>query len=422
MDKFVITGGQPLEGTLSVAGSKNAVLALMPATLLAPGIYRIRRTPNLRDVWTMSRLLATLGVHVELSQNGELFIDSRSVSGFEAPYEHVKKMRASIYVLGPLLARYGRARVSLPGGCAFGPRPVDLHLKGMEKLGAEITIEHGYINARADRLRGAPIHLDVPSVGATVNILYAASLAEGTTVLTNAAIEPEVTALAHMLCAMGARIEGIGTSTLHIEGVLALEPVSTIENIPDRIETATFLIAVAMTRGRIRLVDSNPYHLGTVLDKLEEVGCILDVSGSTIELRCNGTLQPSTVTTAPYPGFPTDVQALWAALMLTADGSSRVTDTIYPTRFGYVPELRRLGAEIEVVDNTAIISGNAQLLGATVMSSDLRASASLVLAGLVAQGQTEVLRIYHLDRGYERMEERLRQIGAHIERVQTDEY
>lgn len=370
----------------------------------------------------MSQLLTTLGAHVELNPNGELVLDTRLISCFEAPYEQVKKMRASIYVLGPLLARYGRARVSLPGGCAFGPRPVDLHLKGMEKLGAEITVEHGYINARADRLRGATIHLDIPSVGATVNILYAASLAEGETIMTNAAIEPEVTALAQMLVAMGARIEGIGTSVLRIEGVPTLKPVPLIENIPDRIEAATFLIAAAMTRGAIRLDSVNPYHLGSVLDKLAEIGCTLDVNDSMIELRCDGDLEASNVTTAPYPGFPTDVQAQWAALMLTAHGTSHVTDVIYPTRFGYVPELRRLGAEIDVLDNTAIIRGDAWLQGATVMSSDLRASASLVLAGLVAEGTTEVLRIYHLDRGYERMEERLRQLGAHIERVQTDEY
>jgi UDP-N-acetylglucosamine 1-carboxyvinyltransferase len=422
MDKFIIEGGRPLRGTIGVAGSKNAVLALMPATLLAPGIYRIRRTPNLRDVWTMSRLLAQLGAHVERSTDGELFLDTRSITSYEAPYEHVKKMRASIYVLGPLLARYGRARVSLPGGCAFGPRPVDLHIKAMEKLGAEISIEHGYINARADRLRGNTIHLDVPSVGATVNVLYAATLAEGETLVKNAAIEPEVTALAQMLVAMGANIEGIGTSTLRIIGVSALNPVTTIENIPDRIEAATYLIAAAMTRGSLRLVNANPYHLGAILDKLEEIGCMLDVDGTTIHLRTNGVLHATNVTTAPYPGFPTDVQAQWIALMLTAHGSARVTDTIYPTRFGHVPELRRLGAEIEVLDNTAIIQGGVQLQGATVMSSDLRASASLVLAGLVAHGTTEVLRVYHLDRGYERMEKRLCSLGGQIERVPTDEY
>ncbi len=422
MDKFIIEGGRPLRGTVAVAGSKNAVLALMPAALLAPGIYRIRRTPNLRDVWTMSRLLARLGAHVELSPGGELFLDTRSISSFEAPYEHVKKMRASIYVLGPLLARYGRARVSLPGGCAFGPRPVDLHLKGMEKLGADIDVEHGYITARAERLHGAAIHLDVPSVGATVNILYAASLAEGETILTNAAIEPEVTALAQMLVAMGAHIEGIGTSTLRIVGVPSLTPLEVIENIPDRIEAATYLIATAATRGSVRLVNVNPYHLAAVLDKLEEIGCTLDVDGSTITLRCDGEISPTNVTTAPYPGFPTDVQAQWITLMLTARGTSRITETIYPTRFGHVPELRRLGAEIEVADSTAIVNGGARLQGATVMSSDLRASASLVLAGLVAEGTTEVLRVYHLDRGYERMEERLQQLGGQIVRVPTDEY
>lgn len=422
MDKFIIEGGYRLKGTVTVAGSKNAVLALMPATLLAPGVYRIRRTPNLRDVWTMSQLLGRLGAHVELDASGELLLDTRSIACFEAPYELVKKMRASIYVLGPLLARYGRARVSLPGGCAFGPRPVDLHIKGMQMLGADVSIEHGYITARAERLRGAAIHLDVPSVGATVNILYAASLAEGETVIANAAIEPEVTALARMLVAMGARIEGIGTSTLRIEGVRELHPVDAFENIPDRIEAATFLIAAAMTRGSIRLEEVNPYHLSTVLEKLEMIGCTLDVNGSTIELQAEGELQALSIMTAPYPGFPTDVQAQWAALMLTANGCARVTDTIYPTRFGYVPELQRLGAQIEVVDSTAIVTGGKPLQGATVMSSDLRASASLVLAGLVAEGRTEVLRIYHLDRGYERLEVRLRQLGARIERVQTDEF
>lgn len=420
MDKFVIEGGHRLSGTVAVAGSKNAVLALIPAVLLAPGTYTIRNTPNLRDVWTFSRLFGSMGVHAELNNN-ELFLDSSNITNHEAPYEHVKKMRASIYALGPLVARHGQAKISLPGGCAFGPRPVDLHLKGMEKLGATIELDAGYINASAKRLQGAKINFDVSSVGATVNIMLAASLAKGTSYLTNAAAEPEVTALARMLVKMGAKIDGIGTTTLEIEGVDDLKPVDET-NIPDRIEAATFLIAAAMTRGKITMTNVNPYHLTNVLAKLEEVGCSIDVTGETIEFQMDEAPKPAHVTTAPYPGFPTDVQAQWTTLMCMAPGTSRTTDTIYTTRFGYVPELIRMGANIEIVDNAAIISGGAPLKAATVMSSDLRASASLVLAALVAEGKTDVLRVYHLDRGYEKMEHRLSALGAHIKRVPTEEY
>ncbi|MBL7998014.1 MAG: UDP-N-acetylglucosamine 1-carboxyvinyltransferase [Candidatus Kapabacteria bacterium] len=420
MDKFVIEGGHRLSGKVAVAGSKNSLLALIPAVLLAPGIYRIHNAPNLRDVWTFSRLFGSMGVHAELNNN-ELFLDSTTITSFEAPYEHVKKMRASIYALGPLLARHGQAKISLPGGCAFGPRPVDLHLKGMERLGAVIELDGGYINAKAERLHGAKFNFDISSVGATVNMLLAASLAKGTTLLTNAAVEPEVTALARMLVKMGAKIDGIGTTTLEIEGVDDLKPVDET-NIPDRIEAATLLIAAAMTRGKITMTNVNPYHMTNVLAKLEEVGCTIDVTGETIELEMNDAPQPAHITTTPYPGFPTDVQAQWTSLMCLANGTSRTTDTIYTTRFGYVPELVRMGASIDIVDNSAIVQGGKPLKAATVMSSDLRASACLVLAALVAEGKTDVLRIYHLDRGYEKLEHRLTALGANIKRVHTEEF
>ncbi|MFP4529612.1 MAG: UDP-N-acetylglucosamine 1-carboxyvinyltransferase [Candidatus Kapaibacterium sp.] len=420
MDKFIIEGGHRLCGRLRISGAKNGSLALMPAALLAPGVYHLHNTPNLRDVWTMSRLMGAMGVFCELNDD-ELFVDSTNITSFEAPYEHVKKMRASFYVLGPLLARFGRARVSLPGGCAWGPRPVDLHLKGMEKLGAEIDLDRGYVVAKADKLTGARFHFDVSSVGATGNVLMAATLARGTTLLTNAAIEPEITALARMLVKMGAKIYGIGTTQLEIEGVDELHPVDE-STIPDRIEAATYLIAAAMTRGKIELENVNPYHLASVIAKLEETGCEIDVTGDAIRLEMNDRPRPIDITTAVYPGIPTDIQAQWTAYMLIADGSSKVTDNIYQDRFKHVPELQRLGADIQILDNSALIKGGSELSGATVMSSDLRGSASLILAALVADGQTEVLRIYHIDRGYETIEKRLGELGANIRRVKTEMY
>jgi UDP-N-acetylglucosamine 1-carboxyvinyltransferase len=418
MDKLIIEGGKRLCGRLKVSGAKNGSLAIMPASLLAPGVYHLNNTPNLRDVWTMSRLLGSMGVFCELNDN-DLFVDSSNIDSYEAPYEHVKKMRASFYVLGPLLARFGRARVSLPGGCAWGPRPVDLHLKGMEKLGAEIDLDRGYVVAKADRLRGARFHFDISSVGATGNVLMAATLAKGTTLLTNCAIEPEITALARMLVKMGAKIGGIGTTQLEIEGVDELQSVDE-STIPDRIEAATYLIAAAMTRGKIELENTNPYHIASVIAKLEETGCEIDVTGDSIRLEMNEAPRPVDITTAVYPGIPTDIQAQWTAYMLMADGSSKITDNIYQDRFKHVPELQRLGADIEVVDNTAIVNGNGGLVGATVMSSDLRASASLILAGLVAEGSTEVLRVYHIDRGYESIENKLNSLGASVRRVKTE--
>lgn len=420
MDKFIVEGGVRLSGTVRISGAKNAALAIIPAVLLQPGVYRFHNTPNIRDIWTITRLLGAMGIHSELNKN-ELFIDSTNINSYEAPYQHVKQMRASINVLGPLIARYGRARVSLPGGCAFGPRPVDLHLRGLEKLGANIDIENGYINAQTEGLKGARFHFDVSSVGATENVLSAAVLAKGSTILTNAALEPEVTALAKLLVKMGAKIEGIGTTTLEIEGVDALKSVED-DIIPDRIEAATFLIGAAMTRGKVQLDGVNPYHLTAVIAKLEESGCTLDVTGNTIMIEMNDAPQPVDITTAPYPGFPTDAQAQWVAYMMTAPGASRVTDMIYPTRFHHVPELHRLGAKVDVHENTALIQGGHPLSGATVMSSDLRASASLILAALVAEGRSEILRVYHLDRGYEALEDKLRNLGASITRVKTDEY
>lgn len=419
MDKFVVRGGQPLRGEIAISGAKNATLELMPSALLAPGTYRLKNTPNIRDVWSMSRLLVSMGAHAELN-GGELFLDTSNLTSQEAPYEQVKKMRASIHVLGPLVARYGRARVSLPGGCAWGPRPVDLHLKGLEKLGAEIEIDGGYIIATAERLRGATITLDVSSVGATYNLMAAATLADGETRIVNAAMEPEVTAAGRFLQKMGADIDGLGTSCITIRGVDELRPADEV-TIPDRIEAGTILSTVAMTGGEVRLTDVNPYHIGTVLDKLEEAGCELDVGTDEVRLRAPEELRSVSVTTAIYPGFPTDMQAQWTAMMACADGTATITDRIYHDRFSHVPELVRLGCQVEVHENSATVRGGADLSGATVMSTDLRGSVAMVMAGLVADGETEVLRIYHLDRGYERLEEKLRRLGADIERVATDE-
>jgi UDP-N-acetylglucosamine 1-carboxyvinyltransferase len=415
MEKLVICGRQRLRGSVPISGSKNAVLALAPATLLAPGIHRLGNVPHLSDVFTMMELLQALGCHCQL-QGRELVIDTRTLASLRAPQEIVSRMRASFYVLGPLVARYGYAEVSLPGGCAWGPRPVDLHLEGLQRLGASIEVRNGYVYARAERLRGTTIELRFPSVGATGNVLMAAVLAEGETLLRNAAIEPEIVQLGEALCQMGAHIEGLGTPTLRIVGVRELHPIS-LEVIPDRIEAATFLIAAAATQGEITLTGVRPDHLRAVMEKLTAIGCQLWETDHTLRLRLDTTPSPSDVVTAPYPGFPTDVQAQWTALMLQAPGISRITDTIYPDRFKHIPELRRLGARIELEGNTAIVSGGYPLTGATVVSSDLRASAALIIAGLIADGQTEVLGLHHIDRGYERIEEKLRQLGAHVERL-----
>jgi len=421
VDKFVIHGGKELAGTVEISGAKNATLALMPAALLASGQSVLFNTPELNDVFTMSKLLKQLGAEIEF-ENQVLKINSATVNNQIAPYEHVKKMRASVYVLGPLLARYGFAKVSLPGGCAWGPRPINLHLEGLKKLGAEIELDGGYIIVKANRLHGAKINFDKSSVGATGNILMAAVLAKGTTIINNAAMEPEITNLVNFLIKMGAKISGINTSILEIEGVDELHP-DTIETIPDRIEAGTFLVAAAMTKGNILVRGGIDAHLYAVLAKLEDTGARIEVNGKDIRINAQN-IEPKSidVSTGIFPGFPTDMQAQWLALMSIADSVSTVTDTIYTDRFSHVAELTRLGADISVQENNAVIKGVKKLKGAKVMSTDLRASASLVLAGLAAEGVTEVLRVYHLDRGYQRLEEKLRSLGADIERVAGQEF
>ena len=392
----------------------------MPATLLASGKYDLLNTPDLRDVTTMSKLLQSMGVTVE--RNGTvLSLNTFRVNKFEAPYEHVKKMRASIYVLGPLLARYGKAKVSLPGGCAWGPRPVDLHIEGMKKLGAKVDLDRGYIIARAKRLKGARIAFNVSSVGATGNILMAAVLAKGTTRIDNAAMEPEITNLAEMLVRMGAKIHGIGTTALEIEGVDELRPTS-VTTIPDRIEAGTMLIAGAMCGGKVRIENVDPSHFAALTARLEDAGAAISIENNAMVLTAPRSILPLDVTTAVYPGFPTDMQAQWIAMMSVAKGTSSVTDTIYHDRFNHVPELIRLGADIEMKENVAVIRGVKKLKGAKVMSTDLRASAALILAALKAEGETEVLRVYHLDRGYEAIEKKLIGIGATIKRVAGEEF
>ncbi len=421
MDKFIINGGKKLSGSVAVSGAKNSSLALMPATLLNSGKNIIDNTPEVNDIYTMIKLLVQLGVEYEF-KNHKLVLDTTNISNLIAPYELVKKMRASIYVLGPLLARFGYAKVSMPGGCAWGPRPINLHLEAMKKLGAIIELEEGYIVAKTEKLIGTKIHFDVSSVGATGNAMMAAVLAKGTTQITNAAVEPEITQLAEHLVLMGAKINGIGSTTIEIEGVDSLNAVQ-IENIADRIEAGTLLIAGAITKSNIELTKINYSHLESVLFKLENSGVKVVTDNNKIKIDAtNSEINCVDVTTAVYPGFPTDMQAQWISFMTLANGTSTITDSIYVDRFNHVPELVRLGANIEVINNSAIVKGVKELKGAKVMSTDLRASACLVLAGLAAQNVTEVLRIYHLDRGYQRIEEKLRSLGADIQRVSTSEF
>jgi UDP-N-acetylglucosamine 1-carboxyvinyltransferase len=423
VDKFVIDGGKPLSGTITIGGAKNASLALMPATILASGVYHLHNTPDLRDIITMGRLLETMGVGVS-SVDQTLSLDTKAMNSYEAPYEHVKKMRASIYVLGPLVARFGQAKVSLPGGCAWGPRPVNLHIEGIRKLGAEIELNAGYIIAKAKRLSGARILFDISSVGATGNVMMAAVLARGTTLIENAAQEPEIVQLSEFLVKMGAKIHGIGTGRLEIEGVDELRPAD-VTTISDRIEAGTFLIAGAMAGkkgGIIRLEKCNPHHLGALIVKLEDVGAKIRTGADWIELTPPEEIHAVNATTAIYPGFPTDMQAQWIALMSLAQGTSIVTDTVYFDRFTHVPELIRLGANITLKENISTVIGVKKLIGAKVMSTDLRASASLILAGLVAEGTTEVLRVYHIDRGYESVEKKLQALGADIRREKGEEF
>ena len=421
MDKFVIRGGKRLSGEVSISGAKNSSLALMPATLLTSGKSILKNTPALNDVYTMIKLLNGLGAEISF-ENETLTIATDKITNQTAPYEVVKKMRASVYVLGPLLARYGYAKVSLPGGCAWGPRPINLHIESLIKMGAEIELNEGYIIAKSKKLHGAKINFDVSSVGATGNVLMAASLANGTTIINNAAIEPEITQLAQFLESMGARIDGIGTNKITVEGVKELFA-NEIVTVPDRIETGTLLIAGAITKSKITLRKTSALLLEAVLLKLEDCNCKIKVEDDSITIDAkNSNIKSSDITTSVYPGFPTDMQAQWTALMSVADGVSSVSDSIYYDRFKHVPELIRLGANITVNENTATIKGVKDLRGAKVMSTDLRASACLVLAGLAAEGKTEVLRVYHLDRGYQRIEEKLKKLGADIVRQEGKEF
>lgn len=421
MDKFVIEGGHKLSGRVKISGAKNSALALMPAVLLNNGINRFENVPEVNDIFTMIKLLKHLGVDANF-ENNYLELNSSNITNQDAPYEHVKKMRASVYVLGPLLAKYGYAKVSMPGGCAWGPRPINLHLEALEKLGAQIILDGGDIIAKAERLHGANINFDISSVGATGNTIMAAVLAKGESKIQNAAIEPEITNLCEYLISMGARISGVGSSTLLIDGVDELKPANG-EIIGDRIEAGTLLIAGAITKSKIEIEYNNINHLGAVLSKLEDSGAKIILNNNLIELdSCNIDAKSVDISTAIYPGFPTDMQAQWISYMTLANGTATVIDNIYTDRFSHVPELIRLGANIEQSNNMAIVRGVKKLKGAKVMSTDLRASASLVLGGLVAEGTTEVLRIYHLDRGYEKIEQKLTQLGAKIERVKTTEF
>ena len=418
MDKLIIEGGSPISGTLKISGAKNSALPILAAALLPDGPVRIQNLPHLNDITTMITLLRCMGTEITIDESLGVEIDPRSVNELTAPYELVKTMRASILVLGPLLARHGVANVSFPGGCAIGSRPVDIHLKGLEAMGATITIDEGFIRARTNgRLKGANIVMEKVTVGGTENLLMAAVLAEGTTVLHNAAREPEIVDLAEFLIAMGAEIEGAGTDTIRVKGVDRLYP-CTYSVMPDRIETGTFLAAAAAARGKVRLTHTRADILDAVLVKFEEAGADLSIGDGWIELDMKGN-RPKAVSfrTAPYPAFPTDMQSQFTAMNAVAEGKGTVVETIFENRLIQVHELNRMGANIVLEGNTAIVTGVEKLNGAPVMASDLRASASLVIAGMVAEGTTTVDRIYHIDRGYECIEEKLRQLGANIRRV-----
>ncbi len=417
MSKLIINGGVTLQGELRASGAKNAVLPILAATLLADGPVTIRNVPHLQDVTTTMELLGRMGVDLVVDEKMNIQVDPRSIHTFQAPYELVRTMRASILVLGPLLARFGQAEVSLPGGCAIGSRPVNLHIKGLEAMGADIKVENGYIRARAGRLKGARIVLDLVTVTGTENLLMAAALAQGTTIIENAAREPEVVDLAACLNAMGARIEGAGTDTLVIDGVERLNGIQ-YQVLPDRIETGTYLLAGAITGGRVKVKDTRPDTLEAVLLKLEEAGVWVNTGPDWIEVDMNGGRPRAVrIRTAPYPAFPTDMQAQFVALNSVAEGVGMITETVFENRFMHVQELHRMGAQIELEGNTAISIGVPKLTGAPVMATDLRASASLILAALVADGDTVVDRIYHIDRGYDCIEEKLSHLGARIRRT-----
>ena len=414
MDKIVVTGGKRLEGEVKVSGAKNAALPILVSSLLVDGWNTYRNVPQLMDIESTKVLLANLGADIK-ADGHEVRINAQGVGSHEAPYDLVRKMRASILVLGPILARLKKARVSLPGGCAIGARPINLHLKGLARLGAKIDLQHGYVEAEAPRLKGNEIYLDVATVTGTENLMMAAVLAQGTTVLRNAAREPEVKALADVLVQMGARIEGAGTSIMVIKGVPELKPV-TVSILPDRIETGTLMVAAALTKGDVTLTGCDPGHLEAVIHKLRLAGVDVQSQGANIRVRGPAKISSVDVKTLAYPGFPTDMQAQFMVLMSVAKGLSMISETIFENRFIHVSELKRMGADINISGNTALIKGVTQLSGAPVMATDLRASASLVLAGLAAKGTTEVRRVYHLDRGYEFLEKKLALLGADIQR------
>jgi UDP-N-acetylglucosamine 1-carboxyvinyltransferase len=415
MDKIVIEGGRQLKGTVAVSGAKNAALPMLVASLLTEGMSTFHNVPDLRDVRTIKNLLADLGAKVD-TEGTVVKVDAGGLSSHVAPYELVRTMRASVLVLGPLVARLGRARVSLPGGCAIGARPINLHLKGLEALGASIALDHGYVEVEASRLKGAEIYFDIVTVTGTENLMMAAVLAEGKTTLRNAAREPEVVALAEALNQMGAQITGAGTPVITITGVSALHP-ATLTIIPDRIETGTFMVAAAVTRGDIKILGCDPNHFRAVIHKLQQTGMTVEQEGDGLRVIGTGAISSVDVKTLPYPGFPTDMQAQFMVLMSLAEGLSVISETIFENRFMHVSELQRMGADIAVSGNAAVVKGGKRLKGAPVMASDLRASASLILAGLAAEGTTEVSRVYHIDRGYERIEGKFVELGGHLWRV-----
>ena len=419
MDKIIVVGGRRLEGEVAVSGSKNAALPILVASLLTAEPCSYEGIPDLMDIKTVLRLLQWLGVRVDGERgSGRLTLEASQIAKLEASYDLVKTMRASFLVLGPLLARFGEARVSTPGGCAIGARPVNLHLKGLTEMGAEIDLVHGYVEAKAKRLKGAKIYLDVPSVGATENLMMAGALAEGTTVIENAAKEPEIEDLASVLNKMGARVAGAGSDVIEVEGVERLRGASHRVN-PDRIEAGSFMVAAALTRGDVVVKNMRPDHLDAFILKLREAGVGLSVEADSVRVRGNGRAKSVDVTTLPYPGFPTDLQAQMMVLMAVADGVSVITENIFENRFMHAQELDRMGADVRLEGNRAVVRGVENLSAAPVMATDLRASVSLILAGLVARGSTEISRVYHLDRGYEHIERKLSALGADITRLKA---
>jgi UDP-N-acetylglucosamine 1-carboxyvinyltransferase len=415
MDKIIVEGGRPLKGQVRISGAKNAALPILVSSLLTEGANTYSNVPRLQDIESIKALLCNLGARAEAHAD-TVHVDTGRILSCEAPYDLVRKMRASILVLGPMLARLQKAIVSLPGGCAIGARPINLHLKGLAQLGADIHLEHGYVRAEAKKLTGADIYFDTVTVTGTENLMMAAVLAEGTTVLRNAAREPEVVALAEVLNIMGADIQGAGTAVVTVHGATSLKPVS-VRIIPDRIETGTFMIAAALTHGDVTLIDCNPEHVSASIHKLRRAGVNISTAENSIHVHGNDEIISVDVETQPYPGFPTDMQAQFMVLMCVANGTSMISETIFENRFIHVSELERMGADIKISGHTAIVKGVPALSGAPVMATDLRASASLILAGLVAEGQTEVNRVYHLDRGYETIERKFSQLGAAIKRI-----